>query len=204
MFCSHSAWKALCLLTASAGNVQTCCSPEMNYMINLKEGGKWVMKEVPGVEGQGGWGFQTRSLEWWRTLMNGPEHAANTGLCEWDSADNHPRTETLMSHLDLWPAGQLFAEQRCAAVLQSPWTPSGLLWRGRCCWVEEKEAMKVNWALPGNSCLPVRSSSPGCGRVLDQPSPLFRQLGQDCHPGLAWEGCGQEKHTKQDRNTFFK
>lgn len=59
--------------------------------------------------------------------------------------------------------------------------------------MEKKEPMNVNWALTEGSGLPARSSSPGCGRVLDQPSPLFRQLGQDCHPGLVWEGCGQGK-----------
>lgn len=72
--------------------------------------------------------------------------------------------------------------------------------------MEKKETMKVNWAFTGNSRLPVWSSSPGCGRVLDQPSPLFRQLGQDCHPGLVWKGCGQEenKDIKQCINKFFK
>lgn len=127
----------------------------------------------------------------------------NRALCEWDSAYNHQLMAIFSD--PLWPAGQLFAEQQCAAVLLCPWTPSGLLWRGRCCWMEKKETMNVNGTFTGTSSLPAWPSSPGCGRVLDQPCPLFRQLGQDCHPSLVREGCGHGgKYIKQFINKFFK
>lgn len=35
-----------------------------------------VTTQAPGVEGQGGWGFQKRSPEWWRTLTSVRVHAA--------------------------------------------------------------------------------------------------------------------------------
>lgn len=42
-----------------------------------------VMTPAPGEGGQGGWGFQRRSPEWWRTLRSGHVHAAggDTRVC---------------------------------------------------------------------------------------------------------------------------
>lgn len=37
---------------------------------------KKVKNQAPGAEGQGGWGSQTRSLEWWRSLTSVCVHAA--------------------------------------------------------------------------------------------------------------------------------
>lgn len=189
MFCSHCALKALCHLTPSVGYFQACCCPEMNYdMINLKvgESGSWIRfqawKDREDEVSKGG--VLSDEEAWWMCMsMLQKQKILWVGFC-WQSPINGHMYQTemlILCHLDpLWPAGQLFAEQQCAAVLQCPWTPSGLLWRGRCCWMEKEETMKVNWALTGNSRLPVWSSSPGCRRVLDQPSPLLRQLGHDC------------------------
>lgn len=40
-------------------------------------------------------------------------------------------------------------------------------------------------SLPGSRCVH--------GLTLHQPSPLLLQLGQDCHPGLVWEGWMERK-----------
>lgn len=90
---------------------------------------KKVKNQAPGVEGQGGWGSQTRSLEWWRSLTSVCVHAA----------------------------GQLFAGQRCAAVLHCPWTPSDSVWTVRC-WLQE-----CSWtdsASAASSPSPARPGSP--------------------------------------------
>lgn len=179
--------KPLLHLTTNVEDFQACCSPEINYdLITLKKGQMGVMNGAPGVEGRGGWGFQMRSPEWWRSPMNVREHAVETGGNEWDYADHHQRTVTLAQHPEpLGPAGQLFAEQQCDAVLHGLWIPSGSSWRARCCWMENKPTIKVNGPSLLFTCeVPL----PACGRVLNQPFPLFLQLGQDCHPSLVWEG----------------
>lgn len=132
------------------GNFQACCCPEMNYdMIRLKEGDRgsgmrfqaWKDREDEVSKG----GVLSDEEAWWMCVsMLQKQRFVWVEFC-WQSPVNGHTYQTemlLMCPLGpLWPAGQLFAEQQCAAVLQCPWTPSGLLWRGRCCWMEKKETM---------------------------------------------------------------
>lgn len=63
--------------------------------------------------------------------------------------------------------------------------------------MDNKQTINVSWALTGGPRVQAGSSLPACGRVLNQPLPLLFQLGQDCHPSLAWEGCGRQEQTQK-------
>lgn len=107
----------------------------MCVMAKLCHAAQQVRTLVPGVEGQGGWGYQTRSLEWWRSLTNANVHAArgHTQSRKEDLFLYHSFCVKLCKALfPVSPAGQLSAGQRCAAAPHCPWTPSGSAWTVKC------------------------------------------------------------------------
>lgn len=72
-----------------------------------------IRTQVPDVEGQGGWGSQTRSPEWWRSLKNVYVHAEKK---TWKIISDLIVIKLHFGWFCVVPAKQLSAEQQCAAA----------------------------------------------------------------------------------------